>query len=106
MKLLSPLAVLTSSLALAAATTTEIVYLVNCYSSDEPAPVYSSVGWFSNRPSGLTKPDAQAWLSDIVTWEGNTISASFADGDTFVSKINAGSFSAGQYAGYGYNDYR
>lgn len=62
-------------------------------SQSNQAPASQNIAFATNPPS-------------LVTWEGNSYTASFATGNTFTTHIEAGSFSFQQYAGTGNNQQR
>jgi hypothetical protein len=82
----------------------EHVILANCL--DTSGHKYSEMAYYSDRPQpGVAPTIAYVSLPDntFAAWEGNTISATFPDGDTFTA--NVVTTSVGSYAGPGSNAY-
>ncbi|KAH6603585.1 hypothetical protein Trco_008360 [Trichoderma cornu-damae] len=88
----------------------EGVHLANC-GPNVNSPIASVVAYYPDDSQSNTAPLSQnvAFATDparVVTWEGNSYTASFATGNTFTTHINSGSFGFGQYAGTGNNQQR
>jgi len=92
----------------------ERVFLANCYGMPGQGKGYvvsSEMDYYITDAESRTgeQPDATAQISynTLTSWEGNTISGTFHDGNVFVSNIAAGAdkLSNFAYAGSGYNNY-
>jgi len=92
---------------------TEVVYLVNCAGcpTNDGCEYYrSTMSYYSDvsQSYGLQYPGAIAGFNWLVQWEGNLMTGTFPDSDTFTSSIF--SYAAGlqqnELAGYGNNKYR
>ncbi|MCJ1399589.1 hypothetical protein MMC11_002791, partial [Xylographa trunciseda] len=92
---------------------TERVFLASCsgYPGQGAGYVVSSeMDYYATDAASRTgaQPDARVVISQgsYTTWEGNTISGTFPDGNTFVSQIAAGAQNLPdfEYAGSGYNN--
>lgn len=86
------------------------VHLANC-GPDVNSAFTSVVAYYPDDSQSSAAPFSQniAFASDskgLVTWEGNSYTASFATGNTFTTHIQGGSFGFGQYAGTGNNQQR
>ncbi|KAJ4856341.1 hypothetical protein T069G_09709 [Trichoderma breve] len=107
-----PTAVLLAAVALfiPSALAGEGVHLANC-GPNVGSPETSVIAYYPDDSQSNTEPLTQnvAFATNperVVTWEGNSYTASFATGNTFTTHIQAGSFSFGQYAGSGNNQQR
>jgi hypothetical protein len=95
---------------------TERVFLANCVStydnSDGTAVIPSSemLYYSTDAASKNGNPSAVVKLTSnsYVTWEGESISGTFQDGDIFVSYINTGAQNLANFdfAGTGHNNYQ
>ncbi|EHK27505.1 uncharacterized protein TRIVIDRAFT_34247 [Trichoderma virens Gv29-8] len=88
----------------------EGVHLANC-GPNVGSPITSVIAYYPDDSKSNTAPLSQniAFATNperVVTWEGNSYTASFATGNTFTTHIQSGSFSFGQYAGTGNNQQR
>ncbi|KAK4062543.1 uncharacterized protein Triagg1_9913 [Trichoderma aggressivum f. europaeum] len=88
----------------------EGVHLANC-GNDVGTPITSVIVYYPDDSQSTGEPLSQniAFATNperLVTWEGNSYTASFSSGNTFTTHINSGSFSVGQYAGTGNNQQR
>ncbi|KAL6793482.1 hypothetical protein GGI42DRAFT_150060 [Trichoderma sp. SZMC 28013] len=107
-----PTAVLLAAVALfiPSALAGEGVHLANC-GPNVGSPETSVIVYYPDDSQSNTEPLSQniAFATNperLVTWEGNSYTASFATGNTFTTHIQSGSFSFGQYAGSGNNQQR
>ncbi|KAH8129463.1 hypothetical protein ACSS6W_008207 [Trichoderma asperelloides] len=107
-----PSAVLLAALALVipSAIAGEGVHLANC-GPDVFSASTSVIAYYPDDSQSNSAPFSQniAFATNpasLVTWEGNSYTASFATGNTFTTHIQAGSFGFGQYAGTGNNQQR
>ncbi|KKP05380.1 hypothetical protein THAR02_02485 [Trichoderma harzianum] len=110
--MLQPSAILLGAVALLipSALAGEGVHLANCGPDVWSASV-SVVAYYADDSQSNVAPFSQniAFATNparLVTWEGNSYTATFGTGNTFTSHIQSGSFSFGQYAGSGNNQQR